>query len=414
MDFLSTKNLINSSSNINKIKSSSKKHKKRKKTNTKISVYIKNPSISHFNINSHFIYSEIDFLDYFRTNQNKNLIKLNKEELGFLKNKINEINLITNFDKINEIIELDEDICEKIINFKPVKSTEDEITKFLKDKIQNSKNREHISCRKLSALYLKETGRFVCKSTIHKIMKNKLGLHYIKTCKKSNFLNTHEGIFSCMAFIKILIKAVILGFELIFVDESTFKLNKSNFKCWRKYDEQIYFGKCNRDKVNLIAAVSKNEIFHYEMKNDNINSLLFLDFMKALKEKIKSQSDKKFIIVLDNCTSHKTEELIKFYIGEKLNILFNVQYFSYFNCVELWFSNVSQFGKSQFGKSHFGKPISENPISENPNSKKTHFGNRLISEYPILENSHFGKSNFGKSHFGKSQLRKKLKKIINY
>ena len=98
--------------------------------------------------------------------------------------KISEVNYFTNLDKINEIIELDEEneeICEKIINFKPVKSAEDDKTKFFKHKIQNPKNKEHISCRKLSAIYLKETGRFVCKSTIYKLMKNKLGLHYIKT-----------------------------------------------------------------------------------------------------------------------------------------------------------------------------------------------------------------------------------------
>ena len=64
-----------------------------------------------------------------------------------------------------------------------------------------------------------------------------------------------------MVFVKILIKAVILGLEIIFVDESIFKLNKSNFKCWRKYDEQIYFRKSNRDKINLLATVSKNEIY---------------------------------------------------------------------------------------------------------------------------------------------------------
>ena len=188
MDSHSKSKFIDSSTNIDQINTSKKKYKKRKKSNTKISNNIKNPSISHFNISSHFIYSESDFLDYFRTSQNKNLIKLNKDELSFLKTNINEINLFTNLDKINEFIELDEDICKKIIDFKAVNNTEDDITKFIKDKIQNSKNRDSISCRKLSALYLKETGRFVCKSTIHKLMKNKLGLHYIKTCKKSNFL----------------------------------------------------------------------------------------------------------------------------------------------------------------------------------------------------------------------------------
>ena len=207
------------------IESSIKKNKKRKKKNNKIVNFIKNHSITHLNIDSNFIYSEEDFLEYYKLIQNKNPIKLNNEEINFLANKIEEINIVSNLDKINDFIELEEEICQKIINFKQENNKEDEVIKFLKEKIFNSKNRDNISCRKLSALYLKETGKFICKSTIHKLIKNKLGLHYVQTCKKSNFLNTDEGKYSCFAFIKILIKALILGFELIFVDESTLKLN---------------------------------------------------------------------------------------------------------------------------------------------------------------------------------------------
>ena len=83
--------------------------------------------------------------------------------------------------------------------------------------------------------------------------------------------------------------------------------------------------------------MTKDEIIHYEMKGENINAELFLDFMKTLNEKMRAKSNKKFVIILDNCTAHKTEELIKFYTEEKINILFNVQYCSYFNCVELCF-----------------------------------------------------------------------------
>ena len=89
-----------------------------------------------------------------------------------------------------------------------------------------------------------------------------------------------------------MIKSLILGFELIFVDESTFKLNKSNFKCWRKYDGQIFFGKSNKDKINLILAVTKDEIFHFEMKKENINASMFLDFMEVFSEKIKTKKEK--------------------------------------------------------------------------------------------------------------------------
>ena len=298
---------------------------------------IQNPSISHFNINSHFIYSEKDFIEYFNTLNNKNLVKLNQDERKNLSNKIKEITLISNIDGINDFIEIDEILNNKINSFKLKNNKTDEVIDFIKSKIINSNNRANISCRKLCALYLQEKGRFVCKSTIHNIIKNKLGYHYLKTCKKSNFLKTDLGIFSCLTFIKIIYKSLVNGFDLIFVDESTVRLNNSSFKCWRHYSEQIYFGKNNSGKINLILSVTKNEIFHYQLIEENTNSTIFLNFMKSLNDKIKKMKEKNYILIMDNCTIHKSEDLIKYYKDEKINIIFNVQYCSFFNCVELCF-----------------------------------------------------------------------------
>ena len=89
-------------------------------------------------------------------------------------------------------------------------------------------------------------------------------------------------------------------------------------------------------------AVTKDEILFHEMKNENINTLLFLEFMKGLNDILKSKKDKKYLIILDNCTVHKTDELIKIYVDEKLNILFDVQYCSYFNCVKLCFKALKK------------------------------------------------------------------------
>ena len=72
MDAQSLRNNEKSSFKLYPIESSNKKSTKRKKSKTKITNYIKNPSITHFNIDSHFIYSEEDFLEYFNLNQNKN------------------------------------------------------------------------------------------------------------------------------------------------------------------------------------------------------------------------------------------------------------------------------------------------------------------------------------------------------
>ena len=64
--------------------------------------------------------------------------------------------------------------------------------------------------------------------------------------------------------------------------------------------------------------------------------------MKRLNEKLKPKKERKFIIIFDNYAAHKTEELIKFYKEEKINILFNVQYCSYFNCIELSFRVIKK------------------------------------------------------------------------
>lgn len=318
------------------------KNKRAKKKTYNILSNIKNPPISHFNIDSHFIFSEKDFIDYFKKIHNKNFIKLNSDELSFLSEKIDEIKILTNINEINDFILIDEKIGNLLKNFKPISNKEDEVTEFIENKIINSKNRADISCRKLSSLYLQEKGKFVCKSTINKIIKNKLNYHYIKTCKKSNFLQTHLGIFSSLGFIKLVIKSLKIGYDLIYVDESTIKFNNNNYKCWRKYWEQIYFGQNNKGKINLLLAVSKDEIIHYELTNQNTNSEIFLNYIKNLNKKLKKDESKKYIIIMDNCTIHKCDELIKYYKDEKINVIFNVKYCSYFNGVELCFRAIKK------------------------------------------------------------------------
>ena len=59
--------------------------------------------------------------------------------------------------------------------------------------------------------------------------------------------------------------------------------------------------------------------------------------MKELLEKIKDQKITKYLIVLDNLSSHKTPNVLKFFADNKINILFNVTYVNEFNNEELCF-----------------------------------------------------------------------------
>ena len=166
-------------------------HKYRKPSAKK--KFIKNPHMSYLNINSHFIYSENDFQLQLKKFENKNLIKLNKKE-EFLRNLINEISILHSLKNNEEFIEINANIYDKINKFKKKDTHSDELTNYIKQKILMSNNRIGISCRKLATLYTKDTGNPVSKSTIQKIIRNKLGYRYLKTVKKSNYLNADSGI----------------------------------------------------------------------------------------------------------------------------------------------------------------------------------------------------------------------------
>ena len=59
--------------------------------------------------------------------------------------------------------------------------------------------------------------------------------------------------------------------------------------------------------------------------------------MKEIKEILENKKDNKFVLIMDNLKSHKTDDVIKFLSESKLNIIFNAPYCSMFNGVNLHF-----------------------------------------------------------------------------
>lgn len=210
--------------------------------------FIRNPKISFLNINSHFIYGDTEFKKKFESLKNKNLLKLNENEISFLTRKINEIMIVNSMNNNEEFILLNNDIAEKIKNFKTKISSNDNLTNFIKEKLVNSKNRQGISCRKLSAMYFEETGKYACKTKINNIIKSKLC-----ASKKSYFLFIYLGRILCFSFIKLLMT----GFNLLFINKSSIQLNYSNYRFWRKYELQIFFRGNNAGKLNLFIFTKR-------------------------------------------------------------------------------------------------------------------------------------------------------------
>ena len=153
---------------INSFKLLGKKTKIPKKSSR---IFDKNPKINYFNISSHFIYDQGDFLDYYESTEQKNNIKLNLEEYRLMNKTIEDIEMIKSIGVGENYIFIDKNIFNVLNTFSNIKKQETEIEKYIKEKIKNSLNRNDITCQKLSLSYFNETGKFICKSSIHNIEK---------------------------------------------------------------------------------------------------------------------------------------------------------------------------------------------------------------------------------------------------
>jgi hypothetical protein len=120
-----------------------------------------NPSITHFNIDSFFIYDINEVDHYFSTVSNKNLIKIKSDELSFLQSKLNEIYCLKQSKRNIQYIRIPIENYKKIEKFLSINKINDPIEDFIQQKINNSIDRRDLSCRKLAQKYKEETGNSV-------------------------------------------------------------------------------------------------------------------------------------------------------------------------------------------------------------------------------------------------------------
>ena len=309
--------------------------------------YLKNPSINHFNLYSHFIYDLDEVSEFFNKNKNKNTLKVNKNELNYLNKMIEKIDLDKDYQKNTVFITIKEDIFNIIKCYLKIKEIDDPLTKFIKEQLDIKENRNLLSCRKLANLYYEKTGNKTNRTTVNKIIREKFGFRYRKVIPKNKITESDRNILISFAFIKIIIRCLNLGFKIIYVDESIICNKNNNFRCLIKNGEEIL---CNHErigKLNLLMAVTEKEVIYYQLNKESTNEESFLCYMENLLNKLKEKKEEHYIIVMDNLACHKTEKLISFYKENKLNILFNSPYLSKWNCIEISFRIVKQnyYGK---------------------------------------------------------------------
>ena len=291
-----------------------------------------NPDIFNFNINDIFIYQCTYSSFYFRKLEDKNIMKLDANELAFIhkiildnKNENDDIFVLPFFKTLME-------------NAQKNNLALDDRDIVINTLIKSLPKSQSISIQKVTEKFNEIANSYdlpkIKKSTMHSIMRKRLHMHFKKITVKNDKLLRMDYIKFSFFFIKIISRALFLGLKLVFIDESGFRLKNSHYKTWVFDKEQIYSKNYNEKKINLILAVSKDDILHYQIIKENTNSEIFINFMDHLIDKLKEKKIENFLFILDNFSGHLTLQLFKFYREKKLKILFGVPYASNFNMVE--------------------------------------------------------------------------------
>jgi len=324
----------NDSANSNKISLSNKLIIK--------SIRKKNKNLFHFTLSSSFVFESrlCDF--WYNKLENKNNMKINNDEIILLNKEIDLINSKSNDENTNisKIIYFDEKLKSKITEATFLTTEFNEATLAVEKIINDNNNKEKLSCLKIANIYEKKYHRKISASHVWYIMKNKLKYKFLKTAVKTAKLTDRKSILQTWFFLKVFIRVFKLKGDFIFIDESAFYTHTSNYKQWRKVDEEIFYEINDSYKVNLIMAVNTNKVLHYKITEINTTGKKFSEFFRELIDKLNEEEKNNSLFILDNCSSHLTAESFKLYDKEKIKVLYTVPYRSNFNMIEYTFRAI--------------------------------------------------------------------------
>ena len=272
--------------------------------------------------------------DYKPTNKEIVFLKSNIENIdnsfSFIENKKKEYQINEYFKNIFKYVEkIEEEYSEEII--------------FIKNIIEKRNPIKNISLNKIREILKNDYNINLSRSTIHRIIKNKLKYRFKKTIVKNKDLDKYKYKLISFIFIKIMIKAMRENINFIFIDESNFRLSNTHFKTWVKPNDNLHYGPHTKDKINLILAVSVNKIVNYLMTKENTNKDIFYNFMSTTLEMLSEKEIKNSVFVMDNLSVHLCPNIKELMKKRNLKILYTVPYESEFNPIELCFRYIKNF-----------------------------------------------------------------------
>lgn len=97
---------------------------------------------------------------------------------------------------------------------------------------------------------------------------------------------------------------------ILFLDECSVSLNPNSGKTWARIGRTPHIKtSSSKGSIGIISAIAKSGKLYFTIPSGRVNSHEFIKFLKKILKQI---SRKKIIIVLDNCSSHKSNKTFAF------------------------------------------------------------------------------------------------------
>lgn len=186
--------------------------------------------------------------------------------------------------------------------------------------------------------------------TLYRAVKFLLGFRFKKCNRINNRSINKDSSLQHIYFIDNFLSFINYEYQFIFIDESGFNTNKRTSKIWTNNTiNSKLLDKGRVSGINLIIACSIESIINYEFFEENIGSDHFIIFLRQLIKKISENSylfefynKKRIVIIMDNCSFHKSYKTLNFIRSTNFNLLSLPSYQPQINIVEYIFSYVKK------------------------------------------------------------------------
>ena len=129
-------------------------------------------------------------------------------------------------------------------------------------------------------------------------------------------------------------------FELIFVDESSVCPSNFKRKSWSLTGTAcLRPSRIRYEKIMMLAAITRRRLLALQFLHSNFGSKVFLFFLQAIiAERLSDPTDRRqLVVLLDNCSSHRSAEILAFCKQHNVVLLYNLPRTSPLNPIEhLW------------------------------------------------------------------------------